>query len=332
MIKEKGIFLCENKSNPTKIYSKNVRLELPVSEKVYSKEDILNSANEFENVEYIFSGWGMPSFTKEEIKEKLPSLKAVFYGAGSVQSFAKEFLDSGIRVFSAWRANAVPVAEFTLAQILLATKGYFQASAEQSVGNIEEAQSIGKNYPGNFGATVGIIGVGMIGRMVIELLHRFSLNILAYDAFLSADDIADLGATKVSLEELFERCNVVSNHLANNTETVGMLSYDLFQRLMPYATFINTGRGAQVVEEDLVKILKDRSDITALLDVTYPEPPHEDHSFYKLKNCFLTPHIAGSSGDEIQRMGEYMLDAFRSVKSGKKTEHEVTSEMLKTMA
>jgi len=72
--------------------------------------------------------------------------------------------------------------------------------------------------------------------------------------------------------------------------------------MRPYATFINTGRGAQVVEEALADVLRSRPDLTAVLDVTWPEPPVAGHPFYSLPNCVLTPHIAGSSGDEVHRM------------------------------
>ena len=75
-----------------------------------------------------FATWGMPALTKEEIARFLPRLKVVFYAAGTVQYFARPFLESGVRVFSAWAANAVPVAEYAFAQISLAAKGYFQAA------------------------------------------------------------------------------------------------------------------------------------------------------------------------------------------------------------
>lgn len=96
-----------------------------------------------------------------------------------------------------------------------------------------------------------------------------------------------------------------------------MLNRDLFARMKPNAVFLNTGRGAQVVEVDLVSVLEDRPDLTAVLDVTFPEPPTEGHPFYALPNCFITPLIAGSLGDEVCRMAEYMLEEFRLIRSGK---------------
>ena len=111
-----------------------------------------------------------------------------------------------------------------------------------------------------------------------------------------------------------------------------MLNGALFDRMMPYATFINTGRGAQVVENDLVRALREREDLTAILDVTYPEPPALGHPFYDLPNCILTPHIAGSLGNETHRMAEYMIREWKCYTEGKKTLYEVTLSMLETMA
>jgi phosphoglycerate dehydrogenase-like enzyme len=141
-----------------------------------------------------------------------------------------------------------------------------------------------------------------------------------------------LGAKKVSLEELFAECQVISNHVANLPETVGMFSYDLFKLMKDNAVFINTGRGAQVVEEDLIKALREKPQRTSILDVTDPEPPLENSELYTLSNVILTPHIAGSFGNELVRMAEYMLDEYKALKNGEKNKYEVTLEMLKTMA
>jgi len=274
----------------------------------------------------------MPSFTEEEIKECFPSLKCVFYGAGSVQKFAHPFLSRGVRVFSAWAANAVPVAEMTVAQIILANKGYFLTNRlYHEKGNQVAKEAFGK-CNGNYGETVGIIGAGMIGKLVIQMLKQYRLNVLVFDPFLPDEKAKELGVEKCELAELFERAFVVSNHLANNAQTQGMLNYGHFSRMRENAVFINTGRGAQVVEDGLVRVLRERPDLTALLDVTYPEPPEEGHPFYTLPNCLLTPHIAGSAGDEVARMGEYMLRECESYLKGEACKYEVSLKLLETMA
>jgi phosphoglycerate dehydrogenase-like enzyme len=274
----------------------------------------------------------MPTFTEEEIKSCLPSLKAVFYGAGTVQAFARPFLNCGVKVFSAWAANAVPVAEYTVAQIVLANKGFFSSSRIAKTGNRKAAKEIFQSYPGNYNVKIGIIGAGMIGKLVINMLKSYRFEVLVFDPFLPDEKANELKVKKASLETIFRECQVVSNHLANNEQTKGMLDGKLFETMLPYSTFINTGRGAQVVETDLITVLKERPDMTALLDVTFPEPPEHDSEFYTLPNCILTPHIAGSAGNEVRRMGEYMLEEHQNFIQNKPCKYQVTLEMLKTMA
>lgn len=332
----KAIFLCERNENPFRVYDakalRALRDLVGIEQKNYTKADVLRDPSPFSKVEFIFSTWGMPVFTEEEIKSCFPSLRCVFYGAGTVQKFARPFLARGVKVFSAWAANAVPVAEMTTAQIVLANKGYFVSSRVYRKEGVYAANAVFKRCNGNYGETVGIIGAGMIGSLVIGMLKAYRLKVLVFDPFLSDEKAAELGVVKCSLEELFARAFVVSNHLANNEQTRGMLNYDLFRRMRENAVFINTGRGAQVVEDDLVRILREREDLTALLDVTDPEPPVEGHPFYALPNCLLTPHIAGSAGDEVARMGEYMLEECKAYLSGTSTRYEVTEKMLETMA
>lgn len=299
-------------------------------ERVYSKADVLANPAAFAETEYVFSSWGMPAFDEEEIRKYLPKLKAIFYGAGSVQNFARPFLNCGVKVFSAWAANAIPVAEYTVAQIILANKGFFKSMHFMDYET--ERSDVFSHYRGNYGAKVGLIGVGMIGTLVAQMLQSYHLEVLVFDPFLSEERAKELGVKKVSLETLFSECQVVSNHLANNAQTVGMLNGALFERMPPYATFLNTGRGAQVVEEELIQVLKARPDLTALLDVTAIEPPVEGSPLYTLENCILTPHIAGSFGDELRRMGAYMENEYKNFVNGEPCKYEVTLEMLKTMA
>ena len=328
----KSIFLCNKKNSVEKVYAESFDKLPDVEKKVYTSAEVIAEPEKFAEVEYVFSTWGMPAMSEEEIKKCFPSLKCVFYAAGSVQAFARPFLACGVKVFSAWAANAVPVVEYTLAQIILANKGFFAHSREMKKGNREAGKIMKSAYPGNYGENVGIIGVGMIGSQVAERLQSYKLNVLAFDPFLSDERAESLGIKKASLEEIFSTCRVVTNHMANNEQTKGMLDYKYFSKMLPYSTFINTGRGAQVVEEDLVRVLEERPDVTAVLDVTYPEPPAEGHAFYALQNCFLTPHIAGSLVNETHRMAEYIIEEYERYISGESCRYEVNLKMLETMA
>ena len=302
------------------------------SRAVLSREEVL--AGGAADVDFVFSTWGMPRFSVDEIRRSLPRLRAVFYAAGSVQGFAREFLECGIPVFSAWAATAVPVVEYAVSQILLANKGFFQSCRRfRDRASRADAHRFFESFPGNYGCAVGILGAGMIGRAVLrKLAKEHRLRILVHDPFYDDAKAAEDGAERASLEEIFAICQTISNHIANLPATVGMLRYEHFRRMKPNATFINTGRGAQVVEADLVRALREEPGRTAVLDVTWPEPPEEGSPLYALPNVFLTPHIAGSSGDETYRMAEYMLEEFRNFIAGRPTRYGVTLAMLETMA
>lgn len=333
---KKAIFLCQSPSKLGSVFRSEAVSEIKAAssldETVYTREDVLKNPDTFTDTAFIFSTWGMPTFSEEEIRTIFPHLECVFYAAGTVQKFARPFLSCGVKVFSAWAANAVPVAEYTVSQILLANKGFFRHTRLMQAEKTAEAKALTKSYPGNYGEKVGLIGCGMIGSLVSEMLQRYRLEVLVYDPFLSMEKAKRLNVTPVSLEELFRSCPVVSNHLANNAATQGILQYGHFLSMLPNATFLNTGRGAQVREDDLARALSERPDLTAVLDVTFPEPPQPGHPFYSLKNCFLTPHIAGSLGNEVVRMAEYMAEEFSHYVGGASTRYEVSERMLETMA
>lgn len=309
--------------------------------RAYTKEQIGNffirswaelQQSPLPETEYIFTTWGMPTLTEAEINCYFPNLKAVFYAAGSVQAFARPFLRKNIRVFSAWAANAVPVAEVAVAQILLANKGFFQLHSRYREGH-GAVMPYAEGFPGNYRTTVGLLGAGMIGRYVIQLLKSYNLELLVFDPFLSAEQAKALGVQKADLSEVFVRSQTISNHLANNAQTKGMLDYNHFSRMKPNATFINTGRASQIVTADLFRAMEEEPGRTAVLDVTEPEEPLTPQSnYWKHPNIILTPHRAGSINNEILRMGEFMFAEYEALLQGKNAQYEVTLTMLETMA
>jgi phosphoglycerate dehydrogenase-like enzyme len=306
-----------------------LRAELDMYPEMVSQQNFEEHAPHLQDLQYIFSTWGMPALTEEQVA-RLPALRAVFYAAGSVQSFARPFLRRGAAVVSAWGANAVPVAQFVVAQITLAAKGYFPAV--RACRTPQGRAHFTTAYPGLFGTTIALLGAGMVGREVLQLLKPYQLDVLVFDPFLSADRAAELGVKKVTLEEAFERGFVVSNHLADLPETRGMLTRSLFEKLQPNATFINSGRGATVDEAGMLAVFAERPDLTGLLDVTFPEPPAPDSPLYQLENVLLSPHIAGSINHEVLRQADAVIAEFHRLQSGEPLRYAVTLEMLKTMA
>ena len=335
--KNRSILLCNNgKGNLIKVYNQETLKRLQevagLDEQMYSLPEVLENPEAFHDVRYVFSTWGMAIMTEEQIRTCFPNLECVFYGAGTVQHFARPFLNCGVKVFSAWMANAVPVAEFCLAEILLANKGFYTSSRLMSNGNYEASKEARAKYLGNYDTKVGIIGTGAIGALVCEMLKPFRVKVLAYSRSLTEEKAAKMGVIKSDIDTIFSTCHVVSNHMADNDRTKGIFTEKHFAAMLPYATFINTGRGAQVVEADLAKVLAERPDLTAVLDVTFPEPPEADSPFYQLPNCVLTPHTAGSNGNEVYRMSEYMADECCRYIKGENTLYEVTEDMLERMA
>lgn len=333
----KACFVCDDSQTVSTVYApdtiKLLKETVGLSEQVYTKNDIENDPQAFADTQFIFSTWGMPCFTEAEIDRLLPKLKVIFYGAGTVRYFAEPFLNKGVKVISAWLANAVPVAEYATAQIILANKGFYLSTRMYtSMQQRRPATRFVNTYPGTFGTNVGLLGVGAIGSLVAKMLKNHHVHVYAYDPYLSDEKADALGIRKASLAYIFENCQTISNHIANLPETVGMLNYDLFRRMKENATFINTGRGAQVVEADLIRAMKEAPCRTAVLDVTDPEPPEEGSELYTMNNVFLTPHIAGSLGAECFRMGEYVAEEAVRYTNGEPLRYEVTHKMLETMA
>lgn len=336
--KKQAIFFNDDSWRFPVLYPEELRARIRAladfSNEIYSSKDLDDPAlaGLFARTRVIFSSWGMPALTEKQIEAHFPNLEAVYYAAGTVQYFARPFLKRGVRVFSAWAANGVPVVEFTVAQIVLAGKGYFQSLRRYRERNRKAAFAYTMSLPCNYNIRVGILGAGMIGREVMARLKAYQYEVLAYDPYVSDEVLSSLGAKRASLEEIFSTCQIISNHVANLPATVGMIDGKLLHSMLPNAALINTGRGAQVVESELIAALKACPDRTALLDVTWPEPPEEGSEFYTLPNVFLTPHIAGSQNNEWARMALYMVEEFERTEDHLPVRYEVTEKMLETMA
>lgn len=326
--------LGSNKIQFSKVYTPEVLEKLAeygeLSERI-SKKNINEHKEWLSDCEIVFATWGMPVFSEEKIREYFPALRAVFYSAGTVQYFARPFLSLGIKVFSAFAANAVPVAEYTFAQISLASKGFFQ-SAKNYRALLPRSFAFANLSPGNFRCRVGLAGLGAIGQAVAEKLQALDVEVYAYDPFVSEERAKALGVTLCSLEELFSKCDVISNHLANKKELENIFNYSLFRRMKKHSTFINTGRGAQVAEYSLALSLLLHPSRTFVGDVIKREYFPYINPLFWCHNAVLTPHIAGSTGNEPQRMAYYMMTELEHFLSDGDTQYEITAEMLERMA
>jgi phosphoglycerate dehydrogenase-like enzyme len=280
------------------------------------------------DVDVIFATWGMIRFEARHFRA-MPKLKAVFYAAGNVRAFAEPLVANGVALVSAWQVNAIPVAEMCLAQILLSLRGYFRAVR----GYRDVKTFAAKSFPrtGVNGETVGMIGMGKIGTRLREVLAPFPLKVIACDPLLTAARAAEIDVERATLDEVFARSMVVCNHIPDLPSTRGTLTAKHFAAMREGATFVNTGRGAQVVETDLVEVLRARPDLTALVDVTWPEPPPADSPMWSVPNLVISPHIGGTIGDEVVRLADLAITEFESWIAGRPLRHQVTAEILETM-
>jgi len=250
--------------------------------------------------EVLLSTWGFPAGIAGDLA-LLPSLRAVMHAAGSVKGFARPFLERGIAVVNGRDTNAVAVAEFCFAQVILANKGYF-ANTRDCRDPATARQDTAHTGPGNHNETVALLGYGSIARRLRQLLRPLKLHVLVVDPTIEQGTAKADGIELAGFDAAFRRALVVSNHLPDFPHLRHCIGAAHFESMRHGATFINTGRGRQVDEAALARVFKARPDLTALLDVTDPEPPAPASPFYTLPNVQLTSHIAGVIGNERQRL------------------------------
>jgi phosphoglycerate dehydrogenase-like enzyme len=274
--------------------------------------------------EAVFAGWGAPPFD-QRLLAAAPNLKVVFYGAGSVKGLVTEaFWQRGIQITTAYAANAVPVVEYTLAHILFGLRSGWQHAQLYR----RERRFVRVPSAGAYRSTVGIISLGMIGRQLVERLRTYDLNILAYDPFAAPLP----GVSLATLEEVFAHADVVTIHTPWLKETERLITGKLIASMKPYATLINTARGAVVAEDEMIDVLHNRPDLVAVLDVTHPEPPEPGSPLYSLSNVILTPHIAGAMGSEGRRLAQLIIAEVQRYQAGEPLQYALTPERVKIMA
>ncbi|MET7702882.1 hydroxyacid dehydrogenase [Streptomyces sp. NPDC005485] len=270
---------------------------------------------ELADVEVLFTHWGAPLLSEDALR-RMPRLRAVVHAAGSVKHHVTAAVwKRGITVSSAAGANALPVAEFTLAAILFANKRVLDIAREYAQAREQPALLPYFTGYGNYHRTVGIVGASRIGRRVIELLRPLDLTVLLHDPYVDREGARALGAELVDLDELVRRSHVVSIHAPQLPETRHMFDTRRLALLQDGATLINTARGSLVDTDALTeRLLSGR--IHAVLDVTEPDTPPASSPLYTLPNVLLTPHIAGSLGNELGRMAHWAVDEVQRYAQG----------------
>ncbi len=227
----------------------------------------------------IITGWGGPTLDAAALAHA-SRLRLVVHTGGSVKEarIAPEVWQRGIAVTSAAGVNAVPVAEYTVAAILLAGKRAFRLA--------------------------GVIGASRIGRLVLERLRGHDFRLLVSDPYLTASMARELGAELMELDGLLAASDVVTLHAPLLDETRQLLDDRRLGLIRDGSVLVNTARGGLVDTDALVRHC---ARIDAVLDVTDPEPLPPGHPLLRLPNVFVTPHVAGALGTEIRRLGEFAV-------------------------
>lgn len=281
--------------------------------------------------EVLLTSWGCPMLDDAALS-RAPNLRLVAHAAGTVKHhvtpacYARQIL-----VTSAAAANAIPVAEYTLAAILFANKKLFRLRERYRELRGLRYWPVEAPGLGNYHKVVGIVGASHVGRRVLELLRPYDLERLLYDPFVDAETAAALGAQKVELDDLLARSDVVSLHAPSLSETRHMLDARGLARMRDGTTLINTARGALVDADALEReLVSGRLD--AVIDTTDPEILPADSPLYQLPNVFLTPHVAGSLGAETRRMAELAVSEIERFVRGEPLRHAVGVDDLARVA
>ncbi|MEX0332794.1 MAG: hydroxyacid dehydrogenase [Puniceicoccaceae bacterium] len=331
---KRGVYFCAENSLQ-RVYGDSERKEIAkrfdMAEPLVTRENWREHTSILAEAEVIVSSWG-GAILDEELLAAMPKVEMYFYGAGTIQGLMTEAAwDRGIRITNAVAANAVPVAEFCLAQILYSLKHgwkYMQLTKEDN----PQFWGCNKPVPGNYRSKVGIVSFGQIARKLCEFLQPFDLQVLVYTGHPD-DRLADeYGIKYASMEEIFASCDVVSIHLPLKESTTGIIDRALLDRMKPESTLINTARGAVMNQAEMIEFLRERKDVTACIDVTDPEPPETGCPLFDLPNVVLTPHLAGSMGPEARRMAAYIIDEMDRWLAGEPLHHEISREAVAFIA
>jgi phosphoglycerate dehydrogenase-like enzyme len=238
-----------------------------------------------------------------ELLNKLPRLKMIAkYGVGLDNVDMTACSDRGIRIGWTGGVNKRSVAEMALGFMLALIRNLYSTS--------NQMKQMVWNKSGGFqlsGKTVGIIGLGNIGKELVALLKPFGCNIIVNDIADISLFAAENELKIVSKSELISSADLISIHTPANTNTLNLFTLIEFKMMKPTAFIINTARGGIINEGDLKIALKDRLIAGAALDVYEPEPPI-DRELLEMENVICTPHTGGNAAEAVFAMGESAIN------------------------
>ncbi|MGH1564351.1 hydroxyacid dehydrogenase [Mumia sp. DW29H23] len=283
------------------------------------------------DVELLVTSWGCPPIDDAALTA-LPRLRAVVHAAGSVKAIAGAGVwERDLRITSGAALNARPVAEFAFAAVVWAGKSVLPLAERFSRQRRATDLTTDPTITGNYRTTVGVLGASATGRALLAMLDLLDVHVLVADPTIDADAAEALGAELVSLDDLFSRSDVVSVHAPLLPATHHLVDRRLLALMPDGATLINTARGP-VVDHDPLRAELTAGRLKAILDVTDPEPLPADDPLWDLPNVTLTPHVAGSQGRELLRLGRAAVEEVRAFVEGRPPVRPVSAAALETSA
>jgi len=233
--------------------------------------------------------------------------------------------EKGIKVSNAGGAGVIPVAEHTIMLMLAISKNLIRSDRTMKAGEWIFSECIGRVYELR-DKMLGIVGLGKIGAQVARLAHAFGMKLQYFDPYRADASDLNLPINKVSLEELLKTSDFVNIHALLTPETRGLIGRKELEMMKETAYLINTSRGAIVDEEALADILEKKRIRGAGIDVygEHGDPPDKSSRLLKQENVVLTPHIAGSTAEDIYRnFYEMSLGNIMDVVQGKEPKYVV---------
>ena len=220
--------------------------------------------------------------------------------------------DKGIVVMNTPYGNSITTAEHTISLMMSLARNIPHANESTKSGNWEKSKFMGTEL---FGKVLGMIGCGNIGSLVAERSIGLKMNVMVYDPFVSEEQVKELGAKKVELEDLFKSADFITLHTPLTNETKGILNKDTMLKCKKGVRIVNCARGGLVEENDLINMLEYGHVAGAALDVFNEEPP-KNTNLFKAENLILTPHLGASTREAqenvaiqiAQQISDYLLN------------------------